>query len=34
MTNLNNILTTLRPLTNGNGYSVQPLVLLSSELKV
>ena len=32
MKNLNNILTSTRPLNNGNGYGVQPLYYLSSDV--
>ena len=34
MKNINNILTSTRPLNNGNGYGVQPLRHLCSEFKV
>lgn len=32
MKNINNILTSTRPLTNGNGYGVQPLNHLCSDI--
>ena len=32
MKNINNILTSTRPLNNGNGYGVQPLSYLCSDI--